>query len=82
MSGSDVVISLLRFVHVSLPSSSSDTTRTALGNLGQIGQKVEDMQKLYLWQQQEASYSMLRDFSGRPDSEEGGNDTLDFEPEM
>jgi len=53
-----------------------------LGNLGQIGQKVEDMQKLYLWQQQEASYSMLRDFSGRPDSEEGGNEALDFEPEM
>lgn len=44
------------------------------------------MQRFYLWQQQEASYSMLRDFSGRPDSDntngEGGNDVLDFEPEM
>jgi len=72
--------------HYLLPSS-LDTTSTALGNLGQIGQKVEDMQKLYLWQQQEASYSMLRDFSGRPDSENtnedgGGNGVLDFEPEM
>lgn len=71
--------------HYLLPSF--NTTSTALGNLGQIGQKVEDMQKLYLWQQQEASYSMLRDFSGRPVSENtneegGGNDALDFEPEM
>ena len=62
------------------------SSRTALGNLGEIGQKAEDMQRFYLWQQQEASYSMLRDFSGRRDSEntngEEGNDAIDFEPEM
>ena len=44
------------------------------------------MELLYLWQQQEASYSMLRDFSGRPDDNTNGDsaaeDDVDLEPEM
>ena len=50
------------------------------------------MQRLYLWQQQEASYTMLHDFSGRPDRRDGttiddngdgaAKEILDFEPEM
>ena len=42
------------------------------------------MELLYLWQQQEASYSMLRDFSGRPDDSTNGDIAadVDLEPEM
>ena len=59
--------------------------RSAFGKLGELSKKLESMQLLYLWQQQEPSYEMLRDFSGRPDesaNEEGEQDILDFEPEM
>lgn len=49
---------------------------SAFGKLGELSKKLESMQRLYLWQQQEASYTMLHDFSGRPDEGE------DFEPEM
>jgi hypothetical protein len=51
---------------------------SAFGKLGELSKKQESMQRLYLWQQQEASYMMLKDFSGRPDR--GGE--VDFEPEM
>ena len=59
--------------------------RSAFGKLGELSKKLESMQLLYLWQQQEPSYEMLRDFSGRPDesaNEEGEQDILGFEPEM
>jgi len=61
------------------------SNRSAFGKLGELSKKLESMQLLYLWQQQEPSYEMLRDFSGRPDesaNEEGEQDILDFEPEM
>ena len=51
--------------------------RSALGKLRDLNSKVESMQRLYLWQQQEASYTMLNDFSGRSNNEEEG-----YEPEM
>lgn len=59
---------------------------SAFGKLRDLGQKLEDMQRLYLWQQQEATYTMLADFSGRPE-EEGGKENevdelLDVEPEI
>lgn len=64
--------------------------RSAFGKLGELSKKLESMQRLYLWQQQEASYTMLHDFSGRPDSrdeknadnDEEGKEIVDFEPEM
>ena len=45
------------------------------------------MQLLYTWQQQETSYSMLRDFSGRPDDSTNGDSAAEeedvgLEPEM
>ncbi|KAL7547215.1 hypothetical protein ACHAWF_010540, partial [Thalassiosira exigua] len=43
---------------------------SAFGKLGELSNKLESMQRLYLWQQQEASYTMLHDFSGRPDGQD------------
>ncbi|KAL7530444.1 hypothetical protein ACHAXR_005668 [Thalassiosira sp. AJA248-18] len=43
---------------------------SAFGRLGELNNKIEAMQRLYLWQQQEASYTMLNDFSGRPDRQD------------
>ncbi|KAL7549040.1 hypothetical protein ACHAWF_012302 [Thalassiosira exigua] len=42
---------------------------SSLGKLGELNKNLESMQRLYLWQTQEASYSMLHDFSGRPDDD-------------
>jgi len=61
---------------------------SAFGKLGELSKKLESMHQLYRWQQQEASYTMLQDFSGRPDSrdertlDEGDREILDFEPEI
>ena len=48
-----------------------------------MGQRLEAMQAMYLWEQQEATYEMLSDFSGRTDhaTTEDGED-VDIEPEM
>ncbi|KAL7452366.1 hypothetical protein ACHAWC_004089, partial [Mediolabrus comicus] len=59
---------------------------SAFGKLRDLSQKLENMQRLYLWQQQEATYTMLADFSGRPE-EKGGKENevdelLDVEPEI
>jgi len=59
---------------------------SAFGKLRDLSQKLESMQNLYLWQQQEATYTMLADFSGRPENEDGkGNEIdglLEVEPEI
>lgn len=59
---------------------------SAFGKLRDLSQKLESMQRLYLWQQQEATYTMLADFSGRPENEGGkGNESdelLEVEPEI
>ena len=39
---------------------------SSLGKLRELSSNQESMQQLFLWQQQEPSYSMLSDFSGRP----------------
>ena len=61
-------------------------SRSAFGKLGELNKKSEDMQRLYLWQQQEASYMMLHDFSGRPQGDEttdgDGAEVTNFDPEM
>jgi len=58
---------------------------SAFGKLRELNTNLESMQKLYLWQQQEASYTMLADFSGRPDDREqnkkGGEDEEDQDEE-
>lgn len=53
------------------------------GRLRDLGQRLEAMQAMYLWEQQEATYEMLSDFSGRQDhsTTEDGED-VDIEPEM
>ena len=58
--------------------------RSAFGKLGKLNTKLESMQRLYLWEQQEPSYTMLHDFSGRPErrTNDEGDESLDFEPEM
>jgi hypothetical protein len=53
----------------------------AIGKLGELNDKLESMRKMYLWEQQEASYEMLADFSGRG-SENGDGEFVDVEPEM
>jgi hypothetical protein len=55
----------------------------AIGKLRDLSSRLESMQKLYLWQQQEASYEMLSDFSGRIDytTTDDGR-IIDIEPEM
>jgi hypothetical protein len=60
---------------------------SAFGKLRDLSQKLDSMQNLYLWEQQEATYTMLADFSGRPENEGGkGNDDIDdlleVEPEI
>ena len=45
---------------------------SSLGKLRELSSNQESMQQLFLWQQQEPSYSMLSDFSGRPS---GGDKT-------
>ena len=59
---------------------------SALGKLRDLSQKLESMQRLYLWQQQEATYTMLADFSGRPENEGGkeneSDELLEVEPEI
>ncbi len=59
---------------------------SAFGKLRDLSQKLESMQNLYLWQQQEATYTMLADFSGRPENEGGKendvDDLLAVEPEI
>lgn len=73
-------------VRSSLITSIADSYRSAFGKLGQLNKKIQSMELLYLWQQQEASYSMLRDFSGRPNDSTNGDsaaeDDVDLEPEM
>ncbi|EED88838.1 predicted protein [Thalassiosira pseudonana CCMP1335] len=53
----------------------------AIGKLGELNDKLESMRKMYLWEQQEASYEMLADFSGRG-SENGDGEFVDVEPEI
>ena len=48
-------------------SVSTYSVGSAFEKLRELNAKLESMQRLYLWQQQEASYIMLADFSGRPD---------------
>mmetsp|Transcript_206 Transcript_206/g.348 ORF Transcript_206/g.348 Transcript_206/m.348 type:complete len:1383 (+) Transcript_206:113-4261(+) len=59
---------------------------SAFGKLRELSQKLESMQQLYLWQQQEATYTMLADFSGRPENEGGKendvDELLEVEPEI
>lgn len=52
-----------------------------------LSKNLESMQRLFLWEQQQASYTMLADFSGRPDHRDIGgigeaDETLDVDPEM
>jgi len=55
----------------------------SIGRLRDLGQRLEAMQAMYLWEQQEATYEMLSDFSGRTDhaTTEDGED-VDIEPEI
>ena len=63
---------------------------SALGKLAMTSSKLESMQRLYLWQQQEATYTMLADFSGRPDhrddsgknNEEALGEMIEIDPEI
>ena len=60
----------------------------AFGKLGELRKRRRSMQQLYAWQQQEASYMMLNDFSGKPgrgDKSTNGEEDkepVNFEPEM
>lgn len=55
----------------------------AIGKLRDVNKRLDAMRNLYLWQQQEASFEMLNDFSGRTDytTTEDGR-IVDVEPEM
>ena len=59
---------------------------SAFGKLRDLSQNLESMQQLYLWEQQEATYTMLADFSGRPedddDEQDDADELLDVEPEI
>ena len=63
------------------------SNRSAFGKLNELSTNLESMQRLFLWEQQQASYTMLADFSGRPDHRDIGglgetDETLDVDPEM
>ena len=59
---------------------------SAFGKLNKLSSNLESMQRLHLWQQQEASYTMLADFSGRPDHRDvggiGTEELADVDPEI
>jgi len=56
---------------------------SAFGKLGMLSEKIQSMQMLYTWEQQEASYTMLHDFSGRPnESNDSEGRREDVEPEI
>ena len=51
---------------------------SALGKLRDLSKKLESIQLLYLWQQQDASYTMLRDFSGKEEDAQPEIDQFEF----
>jgi len=61
---------------------------SCFGKLNELSTNLESMQRLFLWEQQEASYTMLADFSGRPDHRDVGgigeavDELMDVDPEI